>query len=251
MAFLYVILIFYLGSWFASFAYVIGLRIPKDISLTKRSYCDYCDKQLPFKNVLPLFGYMITRGKCSHCQAKIPISYLLYELLGRLLFIFSYILIGNLSLELLVSFIFITVFLVEVISDIYYKEVIDMAWIVGLVPIVIIRIIQEQFLVYLFSASILFVSLFLIAYLGKWIFKKEALGGGDIKIYLFIGFVIPIFQGLLSLFLAAFFGLIYALIIKIKPGKEMAFIPMIFIGVLLSYFFGDLMIEWYLNLLGM
>lgn len=251
MTFLYGILIFYLGSLFASFAYVIGLRIPKDISLNKRSYCDNCDKQLPFTHVLPFFGYMITRGKCHHCQAKIPITYLLYEILGGFLFVFAYLLIGNLSLELLLSFIFITVFLVEVISDIYYKEVIDMAWMVGLVPVVIIRIIQDQFLTHLFSAAVLFVSLFLIAYLGKLIFKKEALGGGDIKIYIFIGFIIPIFQGLLSLFLAAFFGLFYALIIRMKPGKEMAFIPMIFIGVLISYFFGDLMIEWYLNLLGM
>jgi prepilin signal peptidase PulO-like enzyme (type II secretory pathway) len=251
MTFLYGILIFYLGSLFASFAYVIGLRIPKEISINKRSYCDNCEKQLPFAHVLPIFGYMISKGRCSDCQTKIPLTYLIYELLGGALFVLSYIIIGEFSLELLVSFIFITVFLVEVISDIYYKEVIDMAWIVGLVPIVIIRIIQEQFLVYLFSASILFVSLFLIAYLGKWIFKKEALGGGDIKIYIFIGFIIPIFQGLLSLFLAAFFGLFYALIIKMKPGKEMAFIPMIFMGVLISYFFGELMIEWYLNLLGM
>lgn len=251
MDFLYGILIFYLGSLFASFAYVIGLRIPRDINLNKRSYCDSCDKQLPFTHILPIFGYMITRGRCSHCQTKIPLSYLLYEIFGGLLFVFAYIMIGEFSLELLLSLIFITVFLVEIISDIYYKQVIDRAWLIGLIPMIIIRIIQDQFLIHLFSASVLFVSLVIIAYMGKWLFKKEALGGGDIKIYLFIGFVIPIFQGLLSLFLAAFFGLIYALIVKVKAGKEMAFIPMIFLGVFITYFYGELMIEWYLNLLGM
>jgi len=86
--------------------------------------------------------------------------------------------------------------------------------------------------------------------LGKLIFKKEALGGGDIKLYLFIGFAITVWKGLVSIFLASLFALIYALLRKKSMNTYIPLVPFIFIGVLIMYFFGDYIIDWYLGLLG-
>ena len=93
--------------------------------------------------------------------------------------------------------------------------------------------------------------LFLILFLGKLYAKKEVLGGGDVKLYLFIGFVLLLPESFLSLFLASVFGVIFASIRKKDKKDYLPLVPFIFLGVIVSYFFGSMFIEWYLNLLGM
>ncbi|MDA3932582.1 MAG: prepilin peptidase [Tenericutes bacterium] len=251
MEIIYGIFIFLLGALFASFAYLLGYRIPRNEPKKSRSYCDHCEHQLRLIDVFPILGYVVNLGRCRYCKEKISIKYPLFEILGGILFLSTYMIIGDLNLELLLSFVLITVLLIQTVSDLYYHEVIDRAWLIGLVFFVIIRIIQNDFITYLLSSIGLFGVLIAIALLGQFAFKKESLGGGDVKLFLMIGFALTFVEGLLAIFLASFIGLIYALLTRIKSGKEMAFIPMISIGVLMTYWFGQNMIQWYLNLLGM
>ena len=132
-----------------------------------------------------------------------------------------------------------------------YTIVIDRVWMVGAIVLIAIRIIQGTWLTYLLSSSILFVSLFLIAYLASKIYHKEALGGGDVKLFVFIGWVLTITQGFLSLFIASILGLIYGIIKLKKKSQAFALVPFIALGVVISYFYGDMLIEAYLSLLGM
>jgi prepilin signal peptidase PulO-like enzyme (type II secretory pathway) len=173
---------------------------------------------------------------------------LVIEIIGGLLYLISFLLIGEINLDLAIALIMITVLMSESLSDIYDRIVFDRIWIIGLAMIFTIRIILNEFLPYLLSSAILFAIMFAFAWLGKILFKKEAFGGGDIKIYIFIGFVLTYDLGLLSLFLAAVLGLIYALINKIKLKNELPFIPMISIAVYICYFFGQNILDWYLNL---
>lgn len=251
MEILYSILIFYLGAIFAAFAHVLGVRLPKKEIITGKSYCDFCRTSLRLIDVLPIFGYIINRGKCYKCKNKISIIYPLVEIIGGILFLISYLLIKEFNWELFLVFTLITVLLIESISDIYHQIVIDSVWMIGAFIIAGIRLIQGEFLDYLLSAVILFAVLILLALLGKAIFKKEALGGGDIKLFILIGFSLTIYQGLLALFLSAVIGLIVALIYQIKPGKEMPFVPMISLATIICFWFGSDIISWYLNLLGM
>ena len=251
MEILYSIIIFYLGAIFASFAHVLGVRLPNKEIITGKSYCDFCKSKLRLIDVLPIIGYLINRGKCYKCKHKISLIYPLFEIIGGLLFLVSFLLINDFNWELLLAFTLITVLLVETISDIYHQIVIDSIWMIGAIIIAGIRLIQGQFIEYLISALILFAVLIILALLGKLIFKKQALGGGDIKLFILIGFSLTIYEGLLALFLAALIGLIFALIYQIKLGKEMPFIPMISIATILCFWFGSDLINWYLNLLGM
>jgi len=161
----------------------------------------------------------------------------------------SYLLVG-LNMELIAAFVVITVFMTETISDSRYQIVLDIVWIIGLFLLVALRLYEGNILPYLYSGAILFTSLLIISVLGKLIFKKEALGGGDIKLYLFIGFAITVWKGLVSIFLASLFALIYALLRKKSMNTYIPLVPFIFIGVLIMYFFGDYIIDWYLGLLG-
>lgn len=243
------IYIFIIGMLLSSFYGVLAMRIPNKESILGRSYCPKCHHQLKFIDVLPLIGYLINKGSCRACRQKIPMIYLFIEIIGGLLFLLSYILFGF-SFNFLISIIMISVLMIESISDIDQLIVIDRIWMIALVPLIVIRIIEKEIWTYLLSSLILFALLYSIAYIGTKVFKKEALGGGDIKLYIFIGFILTWQQGLLSLFLASFFGLIYGLISQ-RIHKIIPLVPFIASGVLVSFIYGQQLIDWYLNFLRM
>ena len=216
MTILYTSLIFIFGSLLTSFYLVLGERLPKNESINGRSHCDTCHHDLRWIDIIPIFGYLINRGKCHFCKSKIPVCHLLLELLGGALFSISYLIYGF-SFELAILLIFISVFMIESVSDRKYMIVLDRIWMIGIIPLIIIRIIQGEFLTYLISAAALFSILFIIAYLSQKIYKKDALGGGDVKLFIFIGFILTIGQGLLALFMTSLFGFIYG-IIKLRTS---------------------------------
>ncbi len=250
MTLLYSIFIFIFGALMASFFHLIAQRVPAKESITGRSYCPKCHHQLRFIDVMPILGYIINRGRCHYCQKKIDIAHLIVELLGGFLFTFAYLMIGF-ELELLAALIIISVLLIESISDAYSMTVLDRVWIIGIIPLMIIRIIQGNFWDYLVSSISLFGFLYLLALLGKWIMKKDAIGGGDIKLYLFIGMGLLLPNNVLSLFIAALFGLVYALFRRNKKNDYIALVPFIFLGVFIAYYYGDLLLESYMKWLGM
>ncbi|MBN2299823.1 MAG: prepilin peptidase [Acholeplasmataceae bacterium] len=245
----YSILIFIFGTLLTSFFHVVALRLPNKESISGRSYCPSCHHQLRWVDIIPVLGFIINKGKCHFCKLPIPLSHLITEILGGLLYVFAFLSLGF-NLEFIVAIIMISVLMIESISDGIYMIVIDRIWMIGILPIIVIRIIQGNSLSYALSAIIMFSMLYLFAWLGQKLYQKEALGGGDVKLYLFIGFCLTYQQGILSLFLASLFGLIYGITIKRKANSEIALVPFIFVGVIIAYFFGDLIIDWYLNLLG-
>ncbi len=249
MAILYSILFFAFGTLFSSFFHLLTQRLVHKETLLGRSYCCECHHELRFVDVLPVLGYVINRGKCHFCGKKIALNYLITEIFGGAMFALSYLVVGF-TWELGISLIMICVLIAESISDYQSMIVLDRIWIVGVVLIIIIRIIQGEFLIYLLSSAGMFGLMLLLALFGKWVFKKEAIGGGDVKLYIFIGFCLTIWQGLLSLFLASLFGLIYAMSRKDRNNRVLPLVPFIFLGTLVAFFFGRALIDWYLHLLG-
>lgn len=248
MEIFYTILFFLLGVTLSSFFQLVGERVPAHNHINGRSKCDSCNHSLRLIDVIPILGFLLNAGRCHYCKQKINLKYLFIEILGGIMFALSYLRFG-LSLEFVVSLIIISVLIIETSSDIAYSTVIDTAWIIGLVPLVVIRIFQNNFLDYLLSAGIMFFSLFAISLIGKAVYKKEALGGGDVKLYIFIGFCITWWNGLLSLFLASVLALIFALIKK-QRNLYIPLVPFISIAVIITYFYGNNIIAWYLNLFG-
>ena len=250
MIIFYSILMFILGALFTSFFELIADRIPKKESILGRSHCDQCHETLKWIDIIPVFGYIIRRGKCSSCEKKIPLCYPLLEFLGGLIFLLTYLYQGF-SLESFIILIMYAVFYIESRSDQKHMIVIDRIWMMGTIPLIVIRIIQGSWLTYLISSTVLFAVLFLIAYISSKLYHREALGGGDVKLYFFIGWLLTLTQGFLSLFIASILGLIYGMIKVKKKSEVFALVPFIALGVIISYFYGEWLIESYLNLLGM
>jgi leader peptidase (prepilin peptidase)/N-methyltransferase len=95
----------------------------------------------------------------------------------------------------------------------------------------------------------------LIAIVSYYIYKKEGIGGGDVKLAAAVGANLLLGQATLSFFMAAIIGgtiAIYLLIGKKKTGQDyLAFGPMMVVGSFIAMFFGKEIIGWWLGLYGL
>jgi prepilin signal peptidase PulO-like enzyme (type II secretory pathway) len=229
---------------------VLAIRIPKKETLLGQSHCDHCEKNLRLIDVIPIIGFIINKGKCYNCKVNIGIKHLIYEIIGGFLFTLSFLLYGF-TLDFYILIILLSVLIIESIADIDQLIVIDRIWMIGIIPILLIRILNQEIWAYLLSSAILFLLLLLIATLAKAYYKKDALGAGDVKLYIFIGLFLKFPEGVLSLFLASLFGLLYGIIFMKEKDKYLPLVPFISLSVYICYLYGSQMIDWYLNLLGM
>jgi leader peptidase (prepilin peptidase)/N-methyltransferase len=87
--------IFVLGLAFGSFLNVCIYRLPLDLSVvTPRSACPGCKKAIAFYDNVPVVSWLLLRGRCRHCRARISSRYLFVELLTAFFFLGSYAYFG-------------------------------------------------------------------------------------------------------------------------------------------------------------
>ena len=239
-----------IGMFLASFFNVLAIRLPEKKTLWGRSECPYCHHTLRAIDIVPILGFAVNKGKCHFCSEKISIRYPVVEIIGGLSFVIGYYMFGF-SWQYFAYLIVFSVLIVEALMDIEKQIVMDRIWIIGLVPLIVLRIVQKEFFTYLLSSAVLFSTMFLISWVGQKIYKKEALGGGDVKLFIFIGFALTWILGLLSIFFASLFGFIYGITRKDKNNREIPFVPFISTGTVISFLFGNMIIDLYLNLLRM
>jgi leader peptidase (prepilin peptidase)/N-methyltransferase len=83
--------IFFLGLAFGSFLNVCIYRLPLDLSVVRpRSACPRCQRAIAFYDNLPVVSWLILRGRCRHCKARISARYLFVELLTATVFLGCY-----------------------------------------------------------------------------------------------------------------------------------------------------------------
>ena len=87
-------------------------------------------------DVIPILGYILNRGRCPKCHTKISICYPIYEILGGLIFMFTYLYVGF-SLEMIIIYVMYSVFFIESISDQKHMIVLDRIWMIGIIPLIV------------------------------------------------------------------------------------------------------------------
>ncbi|SER85555.1 A24 family peptidase [Psychrobacillus sp. OK032] len=243
------ILFFIYGIVFGSFFNVVGLRVPKGESIVKPpSHCTVCDRNLTAVDLVPVFSYLFLKGKCRGCGTKIHWMYPVMEFATGLLFAFSYSQLGF-SIELIAGILFISMLVIITVSDIGYMLIPNKILLFFLVPIIIVRVFSPltPWWDSLLGAIVGFGLLFLIAVL-----SKGGMGGGDIKLFFVIGIVLGLVPTLLTLFLASIIGTVFGVIAlkEAKKGRKtpIPFGPFIAIAAIISYFYGEAIVDWYVNL---
>lgn len=92
--------LFMMGALFASFFNVVGIRTADGVSVLRRSHCPKCDNTLRWIDIIPIFGWLINRGKCHFCKKPIHIKYLLIEIFGGMCFVLSFLVNGYIRNDL-------------------------------------------------------------------------------------------------------------------------------------------------------
>lgn len=248
------ILIFFLGSTLGSFYHVVGYRMPiREDWVSDRSRCPGCSHKLGFYELMPVFSYVLQGGRCRSCGMNIKPIYLLSEIFAGVLFAFPvcfYGFEGFTTGQIYVAWTFLSLLIIITVSDIYYQLILDKVLLFfGAVLFILYFIYPQCDLVSgLIGAGVGFLTLYVVGLMGQYLFKKEALGGGDIKLYVVIGFVLGISSIFLSLFLAAVLALIYILMFMKDKTKPLGFGPFIAIASYFCLFYGASVLDWYFNL---
>lgn len=242
--------LFLVGLSFGSFFNVVGLRVPlKNSIVSPRSACPNCSHQLTLKELIPVISFIFLKGKCRGCQSQISPIYPTIELLTGILFATTPLFIGW-SGELIVALTLISMFMIFIVSDINYMIIPDkiLLWFAGVFLLERIFIPITPRWDSLLGAAVGFLLLLIIA-----LVSKGGMGGGDVKLYAVLGFVLGLKLVLLSFFLSTLFGAViggFALLFKIiKRGQPIPFGPFIAAGTLTAYYWGEDLINIYLNYL--
>ena len=231
------ILVFILGLVLGSFANVCIYRMPRDLSVVKpNSHCTNCNKFIKWYDNIPVISYIILRGKCRNCGSKISLIYPAVELICGLLFLSMYFLFGfTYILAPFCMFVFslLVITVIDFDFQIIPDEISFFLIILGLLisflnPILgdtVPQRILNSFLGFLTGGG----SLLIVAIIGKWIFGKDAMGGGDIKIMAGVGAFIGWDKVLFAIFIACFLGSIVGIFMmlskKIGKRQEIPFGP--------------------------
>ena len=232
-----IVIFFIMGLIFGSFYNVVAYRLSNNISLINpvRSMCPNCKKELGILELIPIFSYVFLKGKCSICKEKISLFYPFIELLTGINFALSYYLSGF-SIDLLIMLILFSYFSIVIYSDFKYMIIPDEVTIVTVILTLILIIIKGLYLNILVG-FISFLSTYLFAKIISLILKKDAMGGGDIKLMFFVGLLLN-YNALLAFFISSFLAFPAAFYVTVKnKNSKIAFGPFILLATIIIYIF--------------
>lgn len=238
----YTVFTFIFGLIFGSFFNVVGWRLPAGLSLVKPSgsFCPKCKHKLRWYENIPVFSYLIQGGKCRKCKKKIPKFYIIVELTTGVLFALSYLKF-DFSFEFLLAILTASFFVIVVVSDSNYLIIPDEVTLFFSVAVILSRFALNGFsdgLMYLLYGVGAFIVMYLLMLFGNFIFKKESLGGGDIKLMFFIGCTVGPWMSLFTIFLSSFIALPLSLILYYKSKDSVIpYGPFLLIATFIIVFF--------------
>jgi len=250
-------IVFIFGLIVGSFLNCVIYRLGEKKSFLKgRSFCPNCGHVLSWKDLIPIFSFLILRGKCRYCGKKISLQYPLIELFTGILFLATFYHLRDqlFSLQGIFTLFYywtilsslIVIFVYDLKNYLIEEKIVYFSILVCLIFNLIFSIseiknkILSSFFLGLFFLSIVLVS------------KEKWMGIGDAKLSALIGIflgwpkIIPAL--FFSFFVGSIFG-IFLIILKKKSLKsEIPFAPFLVSGTIFSLFFGEKVIDFYLNL---
>ena len=282
------LLVFVFGLCIGSFLNCVIYRLEAKKGLGGRSFCPKCKKELAWQDLIPVFSFLFLKGKCRNCKQKISIQYPFVELATGIVFLLVFYklavipdprcclragLIGNPEyyhwipafagmtekgvgitgaiINLGFWFYVVSVLIVIFVYDLKHYIIPDKVLLpaIGLTAVYILFFnfsgLQGSLLAALAGFAFFFAIFFVSQ--GKW------MGFGDVKLAILIGLLLGFPNTFAALFFAFFFGAIIGIISMIfgKKGlkSEIPFGPFLVLGTFAAEFWGEKLINWYLNFL--
>lgn len=256
------LILFLIGAAVGSFLNVCMIRIPMRESIVfPASHCFSCRRPIAWFDNVPILSFFVLKGHCRNCRSKISWQYPIVEMLTALAFVLFYGMFGFTARGILYLVFSLALLAVSVIDwkDQIIPDAISLPGIVlGLGASLLFPGLHgsETRLAGLIQsgAGVLLGGglLYLIGTVAEWLLKKEAMGGGDVKLLAMIGAFIG-WRGIFwTLFAGSFAGALVGLYLRVRKGEErLPFGPCLAAAAVSYLFFGERVWQWYLNTIGL
>lgn len=239
------------GLLIGSFLNVCIYRIPKHENITTtRSHCTSCGNVIKWYDLIPVISFLLLRGKCRNCGAKISIQYPIIEMINGLLYCLVYAVMG-LNLKSVLTMALISALIVIAVIDWRTYEIpfglnVFIA-ILGIADIAI-KLMDRDYpgiwdnLIGAVSVS----GFLLLLYLAT---KGRGIGGGDIKLMAAAGLFLGWKNCILAFVIGCVLGSVIHLIRMKVSGKDhvLAFGPYLAVGILIASLWGEMIVNAYLS----
>jgi leader peptidase (prepilin peptidase)/N-methyltransferase len=267
---------FLFGLVVGSFLNVCILRIPEDKSIVlPSSSCTKCGKPIaPYDNI-PVLSWLILKGKCRNCKAKISIMYPAVELLTGLLFL-ACVLVFGLTIDALKWATFSAVLVVLTITDLRERILPDSVNLFGVIAGLLFSFftkptdgtalwIANRWFDFPPPQPVLsFADAILGALVGSgllWVVAegyfrlrgREGMGLGDVKMMAAVGVFLGLKRTLMTVLAGSLLGSVIGIVLislsKKDRNYELPFGTFLGAGALLVLFFGTPALQWYQSLM--
>lgn len=231
--------VFFLGLCVGSFLNVCIWRIPRDESIVfPPSHCPKCDHELSWFENIPLLSWLCLKGRCRKCGNPITIRYFLVELLTGILFLGVWFRILSFNLPfylflglLLGSFVVTVLAIVSAFIDFEHfiipNKITYPVLIYGLISAAVFPGLWpgegrcQAFASACASITVCGGILAVLSIIGKKLFKKDALGWGDVKYVSAQAAVLGPLSCFFTLFAGAIIGAVSGMIFIIIKKKKL------------------------------
>ncbi len=242
-----------------SFLNVCIYRLPKEESIVfPGSHCGSCMKPVRWHDNIPILSYLLLRGRCRDCKARFSAEYLLVEAVTGAIFVIFYYQFGLTAaggILLLLTLALLT----QTMIDFHHRIIPDAITLPGILLGAVFSGLEpsihhagswHQGLIA--SGLGILVGggfLFLLGSVAEFLLKKEAMGGGDVKLLAMIGAFTGMTGVLWTVFFGALLGSAAGIYYKLKNQEQIPFGPFLGAAAVCYIFFGEKVISAYLNYL--
>jgi leader peptidase (prepilin peptidase)/N-methyltransferase len=238
------------GLLIGSFLNVVAWRLPRGESLVKpRSKCPGCQTQLKAYDNIPVFSWLVLRGKCRGCGEKISARYPVVEAVTATL----YVLVVALKLddvrELVAGLVLVTFLVPIAVIDLDLKIIPNkLTAPAAVLAVVLAAVLEPSFLPEALIAGAAALFFFLLPTL----IHQKGMGMGDVKLVGVLGLylgraVVP------AIFIALILGVVVGAAVIAAKGMtdgrrtKIPFGPFLAVGALIAFFVGDDLMDSYID----
>ena len=230
-------------------------RLGTDLPTRRRvtpPHCPYCGQTRPWWQWVSLPSYIIGRAKCLHCDAPIRLRYPVVEIGLAVTYGYLWTLLGS-SVKLPLYLVYSTVFTIVLVTDFERRLILNVVMYPAILFAIAASPISPQMTWWsaLTGGAIAFVFFFVAALAGNTVFGSGAMGGGDVKLALFIGLITGFPLIVEAIVLAIIIGAAISLILLVTGLRSLRdyvpYGPFLIAGAVVTLLWGYPIATWFLN----
>ncbi len=247
-----VLLAGFFGAIFGSFSTFVGYRLfnEKQKLTGSRSVCCNCGQQIKFYDLIPIFSFLLLRGKCRFCRKSIPFWHFLAELFTLFSFAYSVYFFNGFNVLSISMCVLCWCLITQSIIDYRVMMSSDVLHLIELGTCVIVSFFLGYDFWHIFMMMVFTICFFLLlSFIMKLVLKKDCLGFGDVKLFAILS-VLFNFEGFVVFIgLCGFCGILFYVLKNVHEKfslekttnglnyeKSFPFIPSITIAFFLAFY---------------